>query len=181
MFSSREKGQSLLEVIIVIAVAILVVGALVFAAIFSLRNAQIAKNQAQATKLAQEGIEKVRTGRDRNSTVLIPGAVNSWNGNPSGAIWEYPIYSGCGSAGDCYFKLNATSSDLIWVASSTTFPESAAEPVPPPPEKMLFKRIIILSDEPLNFDKEKKVTAVVQWTDFAGPHESRLITVLRKL
>jgi DNA-binding NarL/FixJ family response regulator len=42
-------------------VAIIVVGALTFATIASLRNAQFSQNQAQATKLAQEGLEKVKS------------------------------------------------------------------------------------------------------------------------
>lgn len=63
-----EKGQTLIELIVVIAVIIVVVAALTFATIASLRNANFSQNQAQATKLAQEGLEKVRILRDRDTT-----------------------------------------------------------------------------------------------------------------
>ena len=66
-----------------IAVSVIVVGALVFAIIASLRNAQFSKNQSQATKLAQEGIEKVRSARDRGETIggnftIGNAVIDSW-------------------------------------------------------------------------------------------------------
>lgn len=64
-FSLGENGNSLLEVLVAATVGVLVVTALTFATIFSIRNARFAQNSAQATKLAQEGLEKVRTQRDR--------------------------------------------------------------------------------------------------------------------
>lgn len=67
----NEKGQSLLELVVSIAIAILVLGALTFAIITSLRNASFASNQAQATKLAQEGLENVRSTRDRGGALNI--------------------------------------------------------------------------------------------------------------
>ncbi|KKQ78266.1 MAG: hypothetical protein US99_C0027G0005 [Candidatus Daviesbacteria bacterium GW2011_GWF2_38_6] len=76
-----NKGQTLIEVIVVAMVGILVVTALTFAVIFSLRNASFAKNQSQATKLAQEGIERVRGLRDRNGAVDYIRADGSHTGN----------------------------------------------------------------------------------------------------
>lgn len=91
MRSRCGKGQSLIEVIIATTVGILVVTALTFATIFSLRNANFAKNSAQATKLAQEGIEKVRTLRDRD------GFTQLW-----------PITFSCSiEVNNCYFYFNA--------------------------------------------------------------------------
>lgn len=178
---SRENGQTLLELIVVVAVSVIVVSALVFAIIASLRNASFSKNQAQATKLAQEGIERVRIGRDRNQDINnIPGSsVNSWNGNQSGtgSIWNYQISTGCGSgvAGTaCYFSI-LSSGVLSYFASSPTFPTSGAE--------MLgqFKRAIIINDAQDTFNIQKTVTSIVTWTDFSGAHESRLTTILRRI
>lgn len=198
---SREKGQTLLELLVVLSVSVIVIGALVFATIASLRNAQFAKNQAQATKLAQDGIEKVRSGRDRNLTVLVgslPGVTGemSWNGSSSSpnSIWDYPFSPNCeyeqvpSSSYRCYFKIlpNGT---LQYFGSYENFPDS------PPAEGIStlpagFKRAVIISED-LNGDKDftndpddnraKKVTVIVKWTDFSGEHESRLTTLLRKL
>ena len=190
MFS--EKGQTLMELIVVISVSVIIIGALVFATIASLRNAQFSKNQAQATKLAQEGIELVRVGRDQNKSITnIPSAnVDSWNGsisNPTYLIWTYQIFNGCGSGVSgtaCYFKLTSTggvlTGTLNYIISSTSFPTSGTED---PLGDGKFKRVVILSDESTNnlYQVQKNVTVIVRWTDFSGNHESRLITILRKI
>ncbi|HUS59771.1 MAG TPA: prepilin-type N-terminal cleavage/methylation domain-containing protein [Nevskiaceae bacterium] len=60
----REKGQSLIEVLVALAVMAIVILALVRVTTVSIRNATFAKNRALATKYAQEGMEKVRAYRD---------------------------------------------------------------------------------------------------------------------
>ena len=172
----NEKGQTLLELIVVMSVCVLVVGALVFATIASLRNAQFAKNQAQATKLAQEGLERVRVGRDRNSSITIPGTnVVSWNGdelNTGTSVWESRITDNCGSSSlPTYCYLNVSSGGVLSYAGVSRDVPANAEPIVPN-----FKRAIIIDDDSPN---SKKLTAVVVWTDFSGTHESRLTTILR--
>lgn len=163
-----EAGQSLIEVMVAVTVGILVVSALTFATIFSLRNASLAKSSAQATKLAQEGLERVRTGRDRSIAItgnfqLAGQSVSSWD-DPD--LWANSISSSC--TPNCYF--NVDSSGVLQYLT-----------VPPTAEITgQFKRVVILSDE-ASFQTEKKVTVVVTWTDFAGSHESRLTTILRRL
>lgn len=179
----NESGQSLIEIVVALTVGILVVVALVFATIFSLRNASFAKNSAQATKLAQEGIERVRTGRDRNARINGLGlpssadcpSVTSWN-DVTGSIWSCKIYLTCGSGGNCYFKFHTTSpSDLDYLTTTPNFP-AISEAIPP-----AFQRVIILSDDSVNSGNQKTVTAIVRWIDATGPHDSRLTTILRKL
>ncbi len=63
--SLDNSGQSLVEVLVAITVGVFVVVALINAAVAAMRNAQYAKNQNIATKLAQEGMEQVRGVRDR--------------------------------------------------------------------------------------------------------------------
>lgn len=187
-----EKGQTLIELIVVVAVSVIVIGALVFAIIASLRNASFSKNQAQATKYAQEGIERVRVGRDRNKAVTIAGTteVKSWNGDifGQGAFWDYPIYNLCGSGGlQCYFKVSQDGS-LNNFASRNTFPDPGNDPELPDQ----FKRVIIITDSSDTtctslfvadycYKVQKEVTSIVRWTDFSGPHESRLTVILRKI
>jgi len=200
----NANGQSLLEVTVAVAIGTLVVAALTFATIFSLRNANFAKNSAQATKLAQEGIERVRSSRDRNQCIEGLTNVNSWNGSTdcsavsgSGSIWTYPISGDCDKpdlpqAGFCYFKVNSTTGQLTNIGFS--FTPTSSVPLPAqaegiPTTNPVFKRVILLSDD-LNHDKnftnddyqnQKEVTVIVTWNDFAGTHESRLTTILRKL
>ncbi|MBI4038610.1 prepilin-type N-terminal cleavage/methylation domain-containing protein [Candidatus Daviesbacteria bacterium] len=181
-----EKGQSLMELVVVVAVIAVVVGALVFATIASLRNASFAKNQAQATKLAQEGIERVRSGRDRNQQINCPfctPSVVSWNGDDSGngSIWNYQINSNCGNLAAtpplyCYFNVTNQGALNHLIAASDI--PSGAEGIPA--ADPVFRRVVIISDD-ANFATQKEVTVIVRWTDFSGSHESRLTTYLRKV
>ncbi len=185
-----SNGDSLIEVIIAATVGILVVTALTFATIFSLRNANFAKSSAQATKLAQDGIEIVRGGRDRNACIVnLNGSVNSWNdGNSacsgSGSIWAYRITGtsenceNTTSGSKCYFTVSPTGV-LTHIYSSTSFPTSFYEGIPSSVNP-LFKRVVLLSDD-AHYASQKKVTVIVRWSDATGDHESKLTTILRKL
>lgn len=167
-----NKGQSLIEVIVTAAVGILVVTALTFTTLYSLRNSNFAKTSAQATKLSQEGIERVRTGRDRIGAIsgdfrLSGQPVTSWD-DPD--LWFYPINTNC--IPNCYFNVNA-SGLLQYLTAASSIPSSAET-------TGQFQRIIILSDD-AEYANQKIVTVIVTWTDTTGPHESKLTTILRKL
>ncbi len=162
---NNQNGQSLIEVIVASVVGILVVTALVLATIFSLRNASFAKNSAQATKLAQEGMEKVRTLRDRDGQVdytILPGPPATY-ATKFNDLWP-PVSLICPT--NCYFYFNA--SGVLSGGTDTTL-----ESIPPN-----FQRQIVIEDAGSN---QKTVTVIVRWTDFAGKHESKLTTILRKL
>lgn len=183
----HQQGQSLMELIVVITVIVFVVGALTFATIASLRNAVFAQNQAQATKLAQEALERVRVGRDRNECITnLDTSVNSWNaGNSSclgDSIWGYQI-SGNGlcddpSLGKCYFNVGLGGILTNIGFASALFPASLAEGIPT--ANPVFRRAVLLSDDS-TYATQKTVTVIVRWSDFAGEHESKLTTILRKL
>ncbi|MCL5784713.1 MAG: hypothetical protein M1142_05165 [Patescibacteria group bacterium] len=186
--SNDQLGQSILEVVVAATVGILVVAALVFATLFSLRDANFAKASAQATKLAQEGMEMVRTSRDRDGRIgNLTGTANcpvsgnpvcSWNGDAScSSIWSCQLYNSYGSGGNAYFRFNSSASvNLDYLTTRSDMPSSA--------EDLLngkFKRVIILSDDSTSYATQKTITVIVQWSDTTGIHESRLITILRKL
>lgn len=169
--SSNESGQTLMEVIIAMTVGILVVTALTFATIYSLRNANFAKTSSQATKLAQEGIERVRIGRDRYKPITGNFKINnsditSWD-DPD--LWSNQISPNC--IPNCYF--NITSSGVLQYTGTTS---SLAEPIDPN-----FNRMVILSDDSRTYATQKTVMVIVTWTDASGPHNSKLMTILRKL
>ncbi len=60
------KGQSLIEVLIAFGVSVLIGVALITASLATQKAAQGARNQSQATKLAQEYMEQTRAIRDVN-------------------------------------------------------------------------------------------------------------------
>lgn len=173
--SLEQTGQTLLELIVVITVIVLVVGALVFATIASLRNARFAQNQVQATKLAQEGMEQVRSLRDRDGTITtnidFPGSSPLRYINKFSELYSVDIaHTICNTVnGDapCYFRFV---SGILTQGTSANY-----EMIDP------FKRQILIGDQTATFGSQKTITAIVTWNDFAGSHESRLTTVSRKL
>lgn len=176
----NEKGQTLLEMVVVIAVALLVVSALTFATISSLRNSQYAKNQSLATKLAQEGVEKVRVIRDRNGVVNFKYSEGGQERNVESfaKLWELDLSSvHCGNKA-CFLKLDPTDDSLSRAIDDILNPNAGVSDY-----EVInnFKRQIQISDLTPTHPVEKTVTAVVVWTDFAGDHESRITTILRNI
>lgn len=163
--SSTSWGQSLLEVIVVVAVTVIVVGALVFSTITGLRNAAFAKNQSQATKLAQEGLEKIRSLRDRDEQDKVYYDDTKQQADQFSDLWN--IRLSCQS-NNCYFILVG---DILRNVNSFSNVEHV--------EKGLGRRIEI--EDIADGSKEKKITAIVSWTDFSGSHQSSLTTILRKI
>lgn len=171
-----NRGQTLIEVVVASTVGILVVAALTFATIFSLRNANFAKNSALATKLAQEGIEKVRSIRDQGQVDSISNfsissnVVNSWKNQ---YLWSNQITTVC-PTNNCYF--NIVNSSLQFLNESDDIPSNAEDPL----GDGKFQRVVILSDDD-SFEVQKTATVIVRWKDAAGAHDSKLTTILRKL
>jgi prepilin-type N-terminal cleavage/methylation domain-containing protein len=64
------KGQTLIEVLIALSIAVVVITAITWLSISSLNNAQSSRNQDQATKYAQEGMELVRKIRNSSYTTF---------------------------------------------------------------------------------------------------------------
>lgn len=176
MYFKPQAGQTLIELIVVITVGVLIVSALTFATISTLRNAHFAKNEAQATKLAQQMLEAVRTGRDRDAAItsfkIGVDDVTSWS-DPH--MWGN-IGSTCASPNNCYFTVDTTTSigALTYKGSGVNIPITIS-PING------FTPAVILSDSNTTYSVEKIVTAIVKWSDFSGEHQSNLKTYLRKL
>ncbi|MEK7571379.1 MAG: prepilin-type N-terminal cleavage/methylation domain-containing protein [Patescibacteria group bacterium] len=64
----NQSGQTLIEVLVSLSILVMIMGATAIALTNALDNAQYVKNQATATKYAQEGIEIARGIRDANYT-----------------------------------------------------------------------------------------------------------------
>lgn len=167
-----EKGQTLLEVTVAIGLAVVILGALTILTITSLRNSQFAQNQTNATKLAQEGLEEIRSMRDRNqdgSVCLISSGFNHYNWTE---LWGYS----CGS--NCTFRLQSSGFCSL---NSGSFPAVASpylQSIPPGTAEVInnkFTRKITIANYGSN---QKKVTSQVSWNDSSGQHQTTLVTIL---
>lgn len=69
-FLKFEKGQTLIEAVVAIAVAVMMLVALVTLVNANNRRATLSRQSTQASKLAQEGIELARNTRDVNDSVV---------------------------------------------------------------------------------------------------------------
>lgn len=161
-----DKGQSLMELMIVIAVGLIVFAALTFATITSLRNAHFSRNQLQATKYAQEGVEKVRSIRDRDGSVVANF------GTPItkfSQLWGVKLYEACNPQ-PCQvnFLLDPINNILTYDNNTEDLGDS-------------FQRRIIMTDNPTDYSTKKTIIILVSWVDFAGSHQSKLATYLRKI
>lgn len=98
-----DSGQSLLEVVVGIAIATIVLAALLSAITFSLANAQYARNKALATKYAQESVEWLREKRAGSWYSLSSKAPPS---GPTYCVNTYPANIGALNPGACAGTIN---------------------------------------------------------------------------
>lgn len=170
MLRTNEKGQSLVEVLVVGVVSAIMIIALVMIILNSLKNAQFAQNQTQATKIAQDTIDKIRILRDNNSTNTL-----TKSGSPSACfneLWNATGNFKCDdisqTSGDpvCYYQLISDSSldKVDYINSSVDLTGG-------------FSRRITVRQT--NAD-EVRMTVTILWKDTSGEHNSVLETVITK-
>lgn len=162
---SPEGGQSLLEIVIAIGLALIISTGLVITTVNGLKNSQFSKNQAQATKYAQEAIDQIRTIRDRDYAVCGP----SLSVAKFSDLWPSDV---CSLA--CTYTLKRSSVDG-YCPGDTSSPIWLK--ISPPAQETIgnFNREIKIETFSAN---QKKVTVKVSWTDISGNHESQLVTIL---
>jgi type II secretory pathway pseudopilin PulG len=66
-----QKGQTLVEAIVVIGIVVLLVTGLIAGTTMSLKTARTSKTRTQAVKYSQEAIEVIRSKRDENWNTFI--------------------------------------------------------------------------------------------------------------
>lgn len=182
----NSKGQSLIELVVALGLLAVIITILAVATITGLQNSQFSKNQALATKLAQEGQEKIRTIRARNYTVCGPNpssptGVKDWN-----SIYGSDMNCQATPSLACSYVLatidtppaiiDCTATEFWLNNVNTTQPEQIMN------EGVNFDRIITIKDYGVVPNRaQKEVTVTVSWTDFSGVHSSKLVTVLADL
>lgn len=126
-----NRGQSIVEVIIALAVMVLVLVALVRATIVAVRNANFAKNQAQATQYSEELLEWLRSERDTDWDNFV-----SYAGSGSATSYCFQSLS-WPSSGSCspgqeiagiflrQGSLNETAADRVEIVIAVTWQDSS--------------------------------------------------------
>ncbi|MDD2823304.1 MAG: prepilin-type N-terminal cleavage/methylation domain-containing protein [Candidatus Daviesbacteria bacterium] len=162
---TKQSGQSLIEVLVVGVVSAIMIIALIAIILNSLKNAQFAQNQTQATKYAQDTIDRIRILRDNNkeSTINDDGTYYCFN-KLWGGVGD-PLY--CGAGGYCYYSLNNTGTVLNKVTLASSVVSLTGS----------FLRQIKVTQP---FPNEVAVTAIISWSDSSGDHNSTLETIITK-
>lgn len=149
-FFARLAGQSLVEVVVALGVVAALAVALVTTSLVTQRTSLQAKNNTQATKLAQQTIEQMRVLRDRKGfDSLSTGScftLNTTNSDP--AMWTLPACSGATLNGEVV-TLNNTD----------------------------FRRKIAIAT-PSGTANQKQVIVTVEWTDSGGNQKVTNTTIL---
>ncbi len=160
MFSKwrQEAGEGLIEVMIVLFIATIVIGAMTIATVRGISNAQFSQNQTQATKLAQDALERIRTIRDRNLPIIL-----TTRGSIKFSEFQQDV-NACVSG--CYFRLDTTNLSIIQV-NSTDFDALEGG----------LQRQIILKTSGVATNREINANVLIKWVDAGGSHQSDLQTI----
>lgn len=158
MYLRNQRGSTLLEVLVSLALVLFVVTALTITTINGLKNSQLSQNQLQATKLAQEGVEQIKQARERNCEIYFRGDSTAY-------VWYGPGQSIFSRNMGTNFKLNisGTSCRLDEVTSDQVL------------ENKFNRKITIQDDGTMN---KKRIVVKVSWVDFSGPHTTEVATIL---
>lgn len=144
-----SKGQSLVEVVIALGVVVVLAVSLVAASLVTQRSARSAKNNTQATKLVQQGIENLRIFRDRQGFSALA------NDN-------------------CWVLINTSDTDVgNWKLANTP---SAPCPESILLAETTFRRSIKIENGANS--NQKKVTVEVTWVDSSGIQKVTNVTNL---
>lgn len=187
----NDSGQTLIEVVVALSIAIVVLGALVIAVVNGIRNAKFAQNQAIATKYAQDTVEELRAIRGRNLNVTNNnGTFTGCTGNQC----PFSLYLGAlpPCSGICnyyYFTLNDSSLALTDQASTLKtdnlgngFTRTILMCVNSSTQPQCQIPFVTLNPPLPNLVATEKLFVVqVSWTDVSGAHISNLQTVLAQL
>lgn len=163
-----DRGESILELTIILGLVLIVVSAVAFATINGLKTSQFSKSQLQATKLAQEMIEGVRTVRDRDYTVCGPANIKIWSD-----LWNSPV---CSGSSPCKFTLQTSGTCAATGTSDPFWLEPVSEAVEVTTNGVSFKKLLLIED--YDSSRQKKVSAQVSWQDASGEHKTEIVTII---
>jgi Tfp pilus assembly protein PilV len=70
-YLKNQKGQTLFELVMAIAIGIVIITGIVILTTLSLNNSSFAKNDSNSLRYTQEGLEWVRTERDKSWATVV--------------------------------------------------------------------------------------------------------------
>lgn len=163
---SFERGQSLLEITLTLGIAALVISAIAITTIIGLQNSEYSQNQIQATKLAQEGLEAIRSMRDNDTPVTYLINPYCWNDSDTNKVWTL-------STGTYYLRLSSTPGSAC--SGYSALSDSPSEPK----IQGKFNRTVLMEPAFIAAGQYQiKFTVTVSWVDSSGTHQSALATIL---
>lgn len=166
-------GQTILELLIVISVLTIVIGAFTSLALNNLKDAQISRNRNNANRLAQELSEQVRNVREQQG----------WD--------EFAKYQYNAPGNRCFKSVNISTWELepknggpiVFNGEPCSSIEAGVTPLSV--DKVDYKRWIELEDSSLTVSPEcpsgcqgRKVSVTITWNDSQGRHEEIRGTLL---
>lgn len=195
------RGQTLIEALVTLAVAVVIVTALVVLVIASNRRTTLSRQINQATKLAQEGIEIVRVLRENDERTIkagltLSGGVSKFCSDDTGSATDFCRWS------DLYLVQQTPGADdstpddsLLFTClgregSNWVLREAGTESTPNGDCEAkllngLFERRMIIEDwedpvctEGLDYTTTKKLTVRIRWKSPTGQQERRATTCL---
>lgn len=179
----NQKGQNILELVLGLGLVAAVAVAISVISVNSLQNSQFSKNQSQATKLAQEIIEKVRTVKNSNFGICTQAQA----AQGSSAIcsnWEQmwanqfgTFESDCVANQTCTYVLGGSCLTAVGGGSETS-PFCVKHSASAVDLGDGFTGQVFIEDEEAS---QKRVTVRVYWTDSGGQHMSELVTILSRI
>ncbi len=171
----KTKGQSLLEAIVTLAIALAIVTSIVSLVNKTNARSTNARQATQASKLAQEGLEIIRNIRDVDGTAVKFGLCGSscrW-----GQLYGYNIVPDPKLA---YLDRSCIATEGSWCLRENTAPATETLILG------IFNRSVKISDDPgptgdicsdagggLGWNQTKRVTVVVEWDSPYG-HQQRM-------
>lgn len=162
----EEKGQSLLEIAVSLGLVALIITILTITTINGLRNSQFAKNQVLASSYSQQGVELIKVMRQKDCQVTTTSGIiykwfNSSAGNP--IIWD--------NSSDTTFDVNNGNFFIPNVTTCVMTQQALAESL----ESGQFTRSTKLERISAGVIR---VTVIVSWNDFSGPHETKNVSLV---
>ncbi|MEX0621600.1 MAG: hypothetical protein WD187_01200 [Candidatus Woykebacteria bacterium] len=189
MFRNSEKGQTLIEAVVTLGVALVIIGSIVSLVNASNRRATLSRQATQASKLSQEGMEIVRNIRDVGNDQAVRVDNTGTCSDASPCSW-----------GDLYGNKQFTFTAYLQEPGSAGCPimESwCLSSVGEPPLLTIFTRQVEISDDEftdsdgdtnicaeavggtsLGSDEIKRVTVAVGWDSPVGNQTRRNISCI---
>lgn len=121
--TNLERGQSLFELVVAIAISALIIVALVSLTTNSIQNSNFSKNKARAATFAQQATEWLRGQRDSNVDMFFKTYAIVPAYCLQDLVWTHPANN---PATDCTTKINGTIFNR-WVVFSADWPAKEAD------------------------------------------------------